>query len=79
MRLLKRSSNGQLELVSFNTEKTPQYAILSHTWIQDQEVTYDELVAGVGKDKAGYRKIQFCVDRAAEDGYEYSLDRHLLH
>ncbi|OCK74319.1 kinesin light chain 1, partial [Lepidopterella palustris CBS 459.81] len=72
IRLLKRSPSGDFELISFNNDDPPPYAILSHTWTEGQEVTYNELVAGTGKDKAGYDKIRFCMDRAAEDGLEYS-------
>ena len=72
MRLLKRSLGGDFELISFNDDDSPPYATLSHTWTEGQEVTYNELVASTGKDKAGYAKIRFCVDRAAEDGLEYS-------
>jgi hypothetical protein len=72
MRLLKRSPNGDFELTSFNTDDPPPYAILSHTWAESQEVTYSELVAGTGKEKAGYAKLRFCVDKAAEDGLQYS-------
>jgi hypothetical protein len=42
-----------------------------HTWSAGEEVTYDELVAGKGKDKAGYAKICFCGERATADGLEY--------
>jgi hypothetical protein len=71
MRLLKRLSSGDFELVSFNDENPPPYAILSHTWIEGQEVTYNELVAGTGKDKIGYDKIRFCGGRVAADGLDY--------
>jgi hypothetical protein len=71
MRLLKRTPDHHLQLIPFNTDRPPPYAILSHTWCDEQEVTYDELVAGMGKDKTGYDKIIFCIDRAAEDGIEY--------
>jgi hypothetical protein len=74
MRLLKRSPSGGFELITFNDDNLPPYAILSHTWDEGegQEVTYDELVSGTGKDKTGYAKIRFCADRAAEDSIEYS-------
>lgn len=71
MRLLKRLPSGGLELLSVSDENPPPYAILSHTWIKGQEVTYDELVAGTGTEKTGYDKIRFCGERAAEDGLEY--------
>lgn len=72
MRLLKCFPNGDLKLVSFDDDNPPPYAILSHTWTEGQEVMYNELVSGTGKDKTGYAKIRFCVDRAAEDGLQYS-------
>jgi hypothetical protein len=71
MRLLERLSSGDFKLVSFNDEDPPPYAILSHTWTEDQEVTYKELVAGTGKDKIGYDKIRFCGRQAAADSLEY--------
>ncbi|KAF1991357.1 kinesin light chain 1 [Aulographum hederae CBS 113979] len=71
MRLLKRSPNGDQELVSVDDNNLPPYAILSHTWTDDEEVTYDELMAGTGKRKQGYAKIRFCGERAAQDGLQY--------
>ena len=70
MRLLKRTPKNDLELVPVDDDHLPPYAILSHTWSEDQEVTYNELVDGTGMNKTGYRKILFCVDRAAGDGIE---------
>jgi hypothetical protein len=71
MRLLKRSPSGDIKLISFNDDDAPPYAILSHTWTEGQEVTYHELINSTGKDKSGYTKICFCMDRASEDGIEY--------
>ena len=71
MRLLKRLTDNAIELVSFDDNDVPSYAILSHTWTDGQEVTYNELVAGTGKDKTGYDKISFCVERAAKDDLQY--------
>jgi hypothetical protein len=73
MRLLKRLLAGDgFELESFDNDNlTPPYAILSHTWIKGQEVTYNELLAGTGAVKPGYAKICFCGDQAAKDGLEY--------
>jgi hypothetical protein len=70
MRLLRRKSSDDFELATFNTDDLPPYAILSHTWT-DGEVTYDELVAGTGKNKAGYDKISFCGERATADNLQY--------
>jgi hypothetical protein len=73
MRLLRRlpGGSGGFELMSFSDDLAPPYAILSHTWMDGQEVTYDELLAGTGADKRGYAKICFCGERAAADGLEY--------
>ena len=70
MRLLRSKSNDDdFELATF-ADEIPPYAILSHTWT-DGEVIYDELVAGTGKNKAGYDKIRFCGERAAADNLQY--------
>jgi hypothetical protein len=71
MRLLRRVPGGDFELVSFDDKSPPPYAILSHTWTENQEVTFDELVAGTGKDKTGYAKICFCSKQAALDDLEF--------
>jgi hypothetical protein len=71
MRLLRSRPDGNFELVTFSDDNLPPYAILSHTWIDSEEVTYDELLAGSGKDKAGYAKILFCGERVAKDGLQY--------
>lgn len=73
MRLLSRSTDhDHIQLTFFNDDEAPPYSILSHTWIEGQEVTYQEMMADIGKEKKGYAKIQFCVDKAAEDGVQYS-------
>src|ERR1700712_6090569 len=71
MRLVKRDSNGELSLHEFEDQTLPAYAILSHTWIRDEEITYDEFHTGASRHKAGYAKIQFCGARAAQDGLQY--------
>lgn len=71
MRLLKRFLRDDFQLVSFNNDDVPPYAILSHTWTEGQEVTYNELVAGTRKDKSGYDKIRFCGRRAEADSLQY--------
>lgn len=68
MRLLRhKQPNDEFELVTFNTDDLPPYAILSHTWTDGAEVTYDELMAGAGKGKAGYTKLRFCGERVAQE------------
>jgi hypothetical protein len=57
MRLLSRTTWDKFKLTTFNDESPPPYAILSHTWTEGQEITYSELFAGNGKEKAGYNKL----------------------
>ena len=71
MRLIGSKPGGGFELSTFNNDNIPPYAILSHTWSEGEEVTYDELVTGMGKNKAGYAKLRFCGERAAKDGLNY--------
>ncbi|KAH8714789.1 kinesin light chain 1 [Phaeosphaeriaceae sp. PMI808] len=52
-------------------DEIPQYAILSHTWQADQEVTFDDLLNNTGKSKAGYEKLQFCAKQVMRDGLRY--------
>src|SRR5205807_1598031 len=49
----------------------PPYAILSHTWNEGQEVTFQDLMDGTGESKIGYDKIQFCAQQAERDGLRY--------
>ena len=73
MRLLELLPNGDIRLAgSFLNHAIPRYAILSHTWGPDsEEVTFGDLVDGLGRSKAGYSKIMFCGKQAARDGLQY--------
>jgi hypothetical protein len=72
MRLLSNKPGDGFELSIFNAnDPPPPYVILSHTWLEGEEVGYDELVVGKGKNKAGYAKLRFCGERAAKDGLNY--------
>lgn len=71
MRLLRFGPNGGLSLTEDLTD-CPPYAILSHTWGDDKdEVTYDDINNQSAKVKTGYRKIQFCMERARQDGLDF--------
>lgn len=72
MRLLKIVDDG-LSLELFPKDKTPPYAILSHTWGsgKDDEVTYQDVVAKTGKSKPGFKKLEFCGAQATNDGLHY--------
>jgi hypothetical protein len=72
MRLLKVKNDGCFSLTRFLPNSVPRYAILSHTWeAEDQEVTLQDIVNGVGGDKSGYQKIKFCGNQAQKDGLDY--------
>jgi Heterokaryon incompatibility protein (HET) len=72
MRLLRLEDGGKFSLVEFVGKNIPCYAVLSHTWgLGDEEVTFNDLVNGMGKSKAGYRKIDFCGQQAANDSLRF--------
>ena len=72
MRLIKIEGDGNLSLVEQDDNDIHHYAILSHTWGADgEEVTFKDFTEGTGKDKVGYKKIDFCGKRAASDGLQY--------
>ena len=59
MRLLQHTtSTGEIGLTpKFPDDSIPPYAILSHTW-GDDEVLFKDLTDGTGNKKAGYDKIR---------------------
>jgi hypothetical protein len=61
-----------LELKNFAGIATPPYAILSHTW-GDEEVSFVEIFKKKGSalGKAGYVKVKACCERACEQNLEY--------
>ncbi|XP_014553890.1 hypothetical protein COCVIDRAFT_28947 [Bipolaris victoriae FI3] len=73
MRLLRLNYTGELSLTKDlkGDDIIPPYAILSHTWQEGEEVTYDELIKGNSKNKVGYSKIRFCAQQAKRDDLEY--------
>ncbi|KAH8585975.1 heterokaryon incompatibility protein-domain-containing protein [Bisporella sp. PMI_857] len=72
MRLLERDAKGKFSLTKDLTKSIPAYAILSHTWgDDDQEVTYKDLTESSGESKAGYKKLRFCEEQAAHDDLRY--------
>ena len=74
MRLLLRSDTGEFSLTKdlVGDDTIPPYAILSHTWGADaDEVTFEDLTNGTGKNKPGYEKIRFCGEQARQDDLQY--------
>ena len=74
MRLLKTatSPDGRLEMVDFQGPDPQPYAILSHTW-GEEEVLYSDLKrSGAVVQKKGYRKIKLTLAQARQDGLAYA-------
>lgn len=68
MRLLKAKT---LKLEEFNGE-IPKYAILSHTW-GDEEVSFKHMTeAAELETMKGYKKIRFLCEQAQRDSLEYA-------
>jgi hypothetical protein len=73
MRLLEFKGHGEISLTKDLGDNVPPYAILSHTWGEDdEEPTFQDLIHGVGKNRAGYNKILFCEEQAARDDLWYA-------
>lgn len=72
MRLLKAHEAGdRLEVVEFSGAEIPPYAILSHTW-GDDEVQYADLGRPrAAKKKKGFKKISFALAQARKDSLEF--------
>jgi hypothetical protein len=78
MRFLYTTSDGRLRWTKdyIGNEETPAYAILSHTW-GEQEVAFKELKNhnnaedADAKLKGGYQKIFFCAQQAKRDGLDH--------
>lgn len=60
-----------LELHEFFGFKIPEYAILSRRW-EEEEVTYQDLVAGRGPNMKGYSKVKNCCEQALSDGWQWA-------
>ncbi|KAK6069642.1 phosphorylase superfamily protein [Seiridium cupressi] len=72
MCLLQLRPDNELVLTDNLIQDIPPYSILSHTWGSDgDEVTFQVLMEGRGKDKSGYGKIIFCGQQAKRDHIHY--------
>lgn len=75
IRLLYEASEGVFALQSFEWNQLPEYAILSHTW-GEEEVLFHEIynVTSPGehiRKKSGYKKLEFCAAKAKEQNLVY--------
>jgi hypothetical protein len=73
MRLLSLGADEELLITKDLTRAIPPYAILSHTWSQqdDEEVTLQDVKERTWEGKPGYQKILFCGQQAKRDGLEH--------
>jgi hypothetical protein len=74
MRLLR---TDKLEVVEFQGQEIPPYAILSHTWAKE-EVSLQDVQQGLAKLRLGYRKVAGACAVAIKDGFEYIVRTPLL-
>jgi len=54
------------QLECFQGSTKPVYVILSHRW-GEEEVTFQDIQAGQGEHKQGYRKIDLCYKQALRE------------
>lgn len=66
-----------LQMKVFLGQSVPKYAILSHTWVEDEEIDFQEMTA-IGSDrnhpaiqKSGYRKIYKFCEKARRHRIKY--------
>lgn len=71
MRLLRTTeSEGRFETAEFYDE-IPPYAILSHTWAEE-EVSFHDMQQGRGMTMKGYAKIRRCCEVAKANGIDWA-------
>jgi len=68
MRLINTST---IELRDFSLSIIPPYAILSHTW-GEEEVTFQDMSLPIRSSKRGFRKIEHTCKLAQEQGLEFA-------
>jgi len=72
MRLLCTKNVPELKEFIGDTSSIPRYAILSHTW-EDEEVSLQQMNdPATCAQKKGFRKIQHTCALAAQNGFDYA-------
>jgi hypothetical protein len=69
MRLINVNNYSLSEFIGRNI---PPYAILSHTWGDDEVSLKDIQDVNAASRKEGFKKIDFCCNQAKEDGFEWA-------
>lgn len=72
MRLVStcEDSTGPFKVEEFKDEHVPRYAILSHTW-DEEEVSFQDMSDGNAMRKKGEKKIHDCCSVARKEGFDY--------
>lgn len=60
------------KIKDFIGTRIPQYAILSHTWEEGEEVTYQDYIAKSRTAAKGYRKVDMTCRLAIQHGLSYA-------
>jgi hypothetical protein len=68
MRLINTSTGAFEEFIG---RSIPNYAILSHTW-EEEEVSYQDYLGGTFSNKKGCNKIRKTVELAKDFGVQYA-------
>lgn len=70
MRLLNCVTSQLKEYLTIS--QCPAYAILSHTW-GEEEILFDDIQRGSAQfeRKKGYKKVKGCCTQACKDGYDW--------
>jgi len=70
---MKRDDNGEFSLTEvLADDDIPKYAILSHRWgLSGDGVMFEGHSKGTGKEKNGYRKVQFCGEQSARASLQH--------
>lgn len=64
---------GKLTMIDTGGSAPPPYAILSHTW-ENEEILFADVERGDPRSKAGYAKVKGAIRQALRDGYAYLWD-----
>jgi hypothetical protein len=67
---MRLSNVHTYKLKEFSQKVAPPYAILSHTW-DEEEVTLRDLDNDQVSELASFKKMQGCCEQAYKDGFDY--------
>lgn len=73
---MRMNGDGTFSLIHFEDHDVPSYAVLSHTWRGEFEVTFQDVINPTTKTKttekgASFDKLYFCGERAKKDRLQY--------